>query len=227
MSNVAQITESKEVEPEPDFLENDSPIPGQNYVCLSFLSPESCIVDKQLFSMYKYLQENDLIKTSFENFKGEYEEYTLRENETIEKQFHEKNDFSTSVRGLKVRGVYDNVVEAKYRAKQLQRKDPLFNVFVGQVGFWLPWDPSPGEIQEQEYLNDQLNTLMKSYRQNQEHRDMVWQKNKERVMKKADTTENAENKGGPTNHQLSDAEQKLEAMEQPDPWMQQRSGASK
>jgi hypothetical protein len=41
---------------------------------------------------------------------------------------------------LKVRGVYDTLREAQVRAKVLQRRDPNFNVFLGQVGYWLPWD---------------------------------------------------------------------------------------
>ena len=32
-----------------DFLEVDSKIPGQNYCCLSFISPESLIKSKELF----------------------------------------------------------------------------------------------------------------------------------------------------------------------------------
>ena len=31
---------NKETEVEEDFLNVDNPVPGQNFVCLSFLSPE-------------------------------------------------------------------------------------------------------------------------------------------------------------------------------------------
>ena len=34
----------------------------------------------------------------------------------------------------------------------LQRRDSNFNVFVGQVGYWLPWDPQAHQIENQEYL---------------------------------------------------------------------------
>ena len=217
-----------QTECEPDFLENDTPIPGQNYVCLSFLSPESCIADKQLFLTYNFLKDSATTlfnkesenQVSFESFKGQYEEYCFREQERLQKQFHEDNDFTTSVRGLKVRGVYDNIVEAKYRAKQLQRKAPLFNVFVGQVGFWLPWDPSPGQISEQEYLNDQLNTLMKSYRENQEQKNMVWSQNKDNIMKKVANDANNAN----AQESKSELEEKISVMEESDPWMQQKGG---
>ena len=32
-----------------DYLEVDNPIPGQNYVCLSFVSPEKTLKEKELF----------------------------------------------------------------------------------------------------------------------------------------------------------------------------------
>ena len=39
-----------------DYLEVDDPIPGQNYVCLSFISPESLIESKEGFKVAKFLQ---------------------------------------------------------------------------------------------------------------------------------------------------------------------------
>ena len=41
---------------EKDYLEVDELIGGQNYVCLSFLSPESLIKDKSAFNCAKFLQ---------------------------------------------------------------------------------------------------------------------------------------------------------------------------
>jgi hypothetical protein len=39
-----------------DYLEVDDAIPGQNYVCLSFLSPETLIQNKEAFKCVKFLQ---------------------------------------------------------------------------------------------------------------------------------------------------------------------------
>jgi hypothetical protein len=39
------------------------------------------------------------------------------------------------------------------------------------VGKWLPWDPKPHQVQDQEYAEDQLNTLMKTYKENEESRE--------------------------------------------------------
>ena len=39
-----------------DYLEVDDAIPGQNYVCLSFVSPEALIESKEAFKVAKFLQ---------------------------------------------------------------------------------------------------------------------------------------------------------------------------
>jgi len=41
---------------ETDYLDIDPPINGQNYVCLSFVSPEDVIEDRHAFNVSKYLQ---------------------------------------------------------------------------------------------------------------------------------------------------------------------------
>jgi hypothetical protein len=55
-------------------------------------------------------------------------------------------------------------------SKKLQRSDTTHNIFLGEVGKWLPWDPNPHQVQDQEYAEDQLNTLMKRYKDNEEAR---------------------------------------------------------
>ena len=80
------------------------------------------------------------------------------------------------MRGLKLRGNYSTQEEAAARAKKLQRNDPVHNIFLVAVGKWMAWDPSPNDVAEQEYAEDQLNTLMKSYKENEEARDEFYKK---------------------------------------------------
>ena len=61
--------------------------------------------------------------------------------------------------------------EAVARSKKLQRNDTIHNIFVGEVGKWLPWEPDPNSVADQEYAEDQLNTLMKKYKENEEARE--------------------------------------------------------
>jgi hypothetical protein len=69
---------------------------------------------------------------------------------------------------LKVRGSYDSFEEASKRGEFLRNIDPHINVYVGEVGKWLPFDDDPEKAKQQEYQNKQLNNLMKGYLENQE-----------------------------------------------------------
>jgi hypothetical protein len=73
-----------------------------------------------------------------------------------------------SLSGIKVRGVFSTYEAACAHAKILQEVDTYFNVFVGEMGKWLPFDPNPDDLKDSVYANEQLNTMMKSYLENQE-----------------------------------------------------------
>ncbi len=181
-----------------DFLEADAQIRGQNFVCLSFISPEKILKNKEVFKVTKFLEflfkdSNSLAadgsvipspaqiarekmlkdpsSITYDAVNEMYEDWKYTRDEDLEASFAEKNDFHTTTRGLKVRGVYETEREAKVRAQVLQRKDPSFHVFVGQVGYWLPWDPSADGVAEQEYTEGALNELVKKYKENLQQRD--------------------------------------------------------
>ena len=40
-----------------DYLEVDKPIPGQNYTCISFISPDELIKQKELFLFNKFMNQ--------------------------------------------------------------------------------------------------------------------------------------------------------------------------
>ena len=103
--------------------------------------------------------------------KQAYDDFLYKESDRLEEEFHAKNDFTTTMRGVKVRGVYSTAKEAEMRGKKLQQKDKYFNIFIGEVGKWLPWDPEPHKVQEQEYAEDQLNTIMKKYKENEDNKE--------------------------------------------------------
>jgi hypothetical protein len=166
-------------EVEQDFLEVDRPIPGQNFVCLSFISPENVLEDKNLYSLYKFhLSQNEGSELTFSQFKEQYTDFSDSNEKTLQQEFDEICDFKTNVRGIKIRGVYDTQREANIRAQVLQKMDSSFHVYVGQVGYWLPWDPNPNNIEEQEYLNKDLNRLNKEYTKNQTKKDMFYEEQK-------------------------------------------------
>jgi hypothetical protein len=111
-----------------------------------------------------------------------YERYMTLHKTKLDDEFHAANHFQTSIRGLKCRGVYGSYEQATARAQQLHKKDPYFNVYVAEMGAWLPWDPEPEEVQDQQYSNDQLNKLMGAYRENATKRDAFFEEEKRQKM---------------------------------------------
>ena len=188
---VSEHIPTKEV----DYLEQDDPIRNQNFVCLSFISPEEVLKKKELFYFEKYLDEfskksSELLNTLKTLFPDKQEElrimsdnydfifdntrihehyryFSQDNNDDLTKQFYEQNKFQTCIRGLKVRGVYDTIEEAKARSEKLRKlENNKFSIFVAQVGCWCPWSPNPEEIKDQEFAETELNTLMHKYQEN-------------------------------------------------------------
>jgi len=189
-----------------DFLTVDHPVPGQNYVCLSFVSPEEVIINKSSFFVSRFLKSvvGDFVfseeptEVELKSFKDhvfsllkpescddKYKDYLFAKQDDLEKEYYEQNNYQTSIRGLKVRGVYDTLKEAQHRAKEIQRNDRSFNVYIGQVGYWLPWDPTPQKVANQEYLEEGLNNLVKKYQENQKFKEQHFQENLDYVKEQA------------------------------------------
>lgn len=178
---------SKEpVEEIEDYLEEDKPIQGQKYVCLSFISPENVLEDKNTFYLYKYFKSlNTEYDKTYTEFKEEFRFFQDDHTEKLQDEFDELVDYKTNVRGVKVRGVYDNIRSANVRAKVLQKLDRSFHVYVGQVGYWLPWDPSANNIEDQEYAEPELNRLVKEYKNNEAKKDLFYEDQKREKQKAA------------------------------------------
>jgi hypothetical protein len=180
-----------------DLLEEDKPIAGQKFTCISFVSPENILKKKEIyyfeeflkswdfnksmektiqflnFLSYKYKltfddimndfnefvkeEKNNLIKSSLED---DYKTFIDQNEERLENQFNSTYNFQTSVRGLKVRGVYPSLEEAELRCKMLREIDPNHDVYVGPVGLWMPWEPEAYKTGRVEYMEDELNQLM-------------------------------------------------------------------
>jgi hypothetical protein len=241
------------------FLECDDEIRGQKYICLSFLSPEKVLKNKDLYFFSKFLEFYSLdykvrasesfimeqfrviqsalgdVVNSLENahlsnedvsgniFKSmssqltkvredmskktaadleehvrknmsdfrdtkiqeSFDSFMIVNRQRLDDEFHKENGFRTTIRGLKCRGVYSTHEQASARAQQLHKKDPYFNVYVGEMGQWLPWDPEPEDIPDQKYQNEQLDKLMQSYRENISQKDAFFEEEKRQKMVEA------------------------------------------
>ena len=193
-----------------DYLEEDAEIRGQKFTCLSFISPEKILDNKNTFTFTKFTEQfSSDVNELFSNMKEKYpddadtfqtvadryrflfnkthmqEEYKYfmdEKSEQLDKEFSETVDYQTNVRGIKVRGSYDSMREAQIRSEVLKRKDKKHNIFIAQVGCWCPWDPCADQIDDQHYGEDQLNTLMQKYKENQAQKDEVFDERKEEML---------------------------------------------
>ena len=169
-----------------DYLDIDSPINGQNYCCLSFVSPESVIEDRHAFNVSKFLQSVCKSKDmDFDKVMSQYQDFTYKHEDALQQEYDERNNFKTSVRGVKVRGVYQSRQEAELRASKLHKSDSNFHVYVGQVGYWLPWDPNADNIEDETFADSQLNDLMTKYKENNVNKDIFYEEQKRDKIKAA------------------------------------------
>jgi len=136
---------------------------------------------------HQYVRKNtkDVSQTDIQTA---YDDFLFKESSKLEEEFFAKNEFRTTMRGIKVRGVFASEAEASARAKRLQKSDPSFNIYLGSVGKWMAWEPDPNKVADQEYANDELNSLMKKYRENEEHRDQYYTEQKRTRVAAASTT---------------------------------------
>jgi hypothetical protein len=188
-----------------DLLDEDKTIAGQKFACLSFISPEEIIKQKEQFLFenfiktwdvtkslekftqflnflsYKYHIDFDKVTEDFKEFskdekdkllnttiEDDYKNFLDEHEDRLEKEFGEAHSFQTSVRGIKVRGVFPTQQEAELRCKMLRQNDPNHDVYVGPVGIWVPFHPEAYKTGRVEYMEETLNELMSEKKKNED-----------------------------------------------------------
>jgi hypothetical protein len=162
-------------------LERQADLSGSGSLDISGLPQkirDSCLrVDRMVEDFQQHVRKN-LEEIQVSDINREYDDFIFEKSSALEEEFFAANDFKTTIRGIKVRGVFSSEAEASVRAKRLQRSDPNFNIYMGSVGKWMAWEPEPGKVTTQEYANEQLNTLMKKYKDNEEARETFYNEQK-------------------------------------------------
>jgi hypothetical protein len=195
-----------------DLLDEDKPIAEQKFVCLSFISPENEIKNKDRFFFSEFLKNYDFIKSmekfnTFLNFVSykynikieelteEYKSFVSTEKESLRgnvegdyrtfidtheseltEEYNKANSFQTSVRGIKVRGVFPTQAEAELRCKMIREVDPNHDVYVGPVGLWVPFHPEAYKTGNVQYLEKELNELMHEKKKNEDSAKLEFDK---------------------------------------------------
>jgi hypothetical protein len=116
------------------------------------------------FETFVKEERETIINSSIED---DYKTFLDRDEDELEKKFNVKYNFQTSVRGFKARGNFSSQEEAELRAKLLRETDPNFDVFVGPIGTWLPWEPEAYKTGRVEYMEEELNQLSHEKKKNE------------------------------------------------------------
>jgi hypothetical protein len=188
-----------------DLCDEDTPVAGQKFACMSFVSPEKILKKREVylfdqfikqwefsksmeryfdfihFIAYKYNLNVEGLTTDFNDFvkeeqdklkksgiEDDYKNFMDKQEDKLNEQFSRDHSFQTSVRGLKIRGVFPTQEEAEIKSKKLREQDPNHDIFVGPVGIWVPWDPDAYKTGRVEHLEEELNALHKEKLKNEE-----------------------------------------------------------
>ena len=180
-----------------DLCDEDPPIAGQKFACMSFVSPEKILMKREVFLFNQFIKQWEFSKSmeryfdfihfiaykhnievqklidDFNEFvteeatklkksgiEDDYKNFIDKQEEKLNQDFSRDHAFQTSVRGLKIRGVFATQEEAEMKSKKLRENDPNHDIFVGPVGIWVPWDPDAYKTGRVEYLEEELNQLM-------------------------------------------------------------------
>lgn len=217
-----------------DLLEEDKAISGQKFACLSFVSPEEIIKQREHFFFEEFLKQWNYKKSvdvmlhfvsfisykynlTFEKVNEDFQDFLKNEHESVMKynvnddfktfvdnheerldvEFGEQHEFQTSVRGIKVRGVFASQKEAEIRCKLLREVDPNHDVYVGPVGMWVPFHPDAYKTGRVEYMEETLNQLMSEKKKNEDNAKKEFDKRVKEAKEKAieENKKNAEKSG--------------------------------
>lgn len=146
------------------------------------------------FETFVKEERDTIINSSIED---DYKTFLDRDEEELEKKFNVKHNFQTSVSGFKSRGNFASQEEAELRAKLLRETDPSFDVFVGPVGTWLPWEPEAYKTGRVEYMEEELNQLMHEKQKNEANAKTAFEQRVKETKQKAieDNVKRAEKSG--------------------------------
>ena len=140
-----------------DYLTEDNINPiDQKFVCISFFNKKNIkqIVDNN----NEHLDNDDKVEYSTDN----------------------------NILAIKVRGCFKTYEDASAHAKKLQSIDEYHNVYVAECNKWCPFmiDDDDKLVETSEYANDELNTMMKTYMENQEKAKIFHEYRKNDLIKK-------------------------------------------
>lgn len=163
----------------------------------NFISYKYNISFEDLNKDFKDFVQEEKDNLAKSNLADDYKTYLDNHEDELQKKFDIENNFQTSTRGLKIRGVYPTQEEAELRCKMLREIDPNHDIMVGPVGMWMPWDPEAYKTGRVEYMEEELNQLMHEKQKNETNAKTAFEQRVKETKQKAieENIKNAEKTG--------------------------------
>ena len=132
----------------------------------NYLSYKYGIDSEEIMKEMKEFASNETEKMH-ESVENDYKNFMDQNEKELELNFSKQQQFQTSTRGVKVRGVFPSQEEAEMRCRMLREVDPNHDIYVGPVGIWVPFHPEAYKTGRVEHLEKELNDLMHEKQKNE------------------------------------------------------------
>ena len=171
-----------------DYLDEDPVISSQKYCVVSVLTPKNFKFDAVKANNEEYFDELvENLDESDPNYKLLKEIAVLKtENQKLRTKLKSIDDEKkVTMYTFKVRGSYETVEEAQKRIALLNALDKNVNIYLAEVGKWCPFEDDPEKAKDAVYKDEELNRLMKGYKENQEKGKQLFEQRKAELVSKA------------------------------------------
>ena len=149
-----------------DYLSEDDEITNQKFVCVSFAE----------------IQNEEQLKVMMNEVSGK----TGYPESVVTHIITEWTELEHPKRALKIRGVTKTYKEGCERAEEIREgHGQNFHVFTAEVGKWLPYNPDPEKLSDENYYEKEINNMLKAYKINKKKTDIHYQQRKREMMEKA------------------------------------------
>jgi hypothetical protein len=151
------------------------------------------LFDEKLKNIKLVIDDNkteEMTNTSEYNKPIIYEGTVKRQTEQIDKQNWYCVSFlveeNKTLVGVKVSGCFDKEDDANNHSKALRDINDSFNVLVGELYKWQPFNPEPDSVEagESEYADNKLNDTMKKKKENEQKAQMFHEYRKYELINK-------------------------------------------
>lgn len=205
-----------------DYLDEDPVISSQKYCVVSVLTPKNFkqSMEKEAKILDEVVPADEVEANAI--ITVEQHNTVLKEVAGLKTQLLRlKKEKEAELKKItmytfKVRGSYESQEDAQKRITYLNSIDSNVNIYLAEVGKWCPFDDDPEKAKDAVYKDDELNRLMKGYKENQEKGKQLFEQRKAEMVAKAlqDTKDKKEKlKKAETNSEVPKLEDSLNEKE--------------